>query len=293
MNHEALLLTLTAALLHASWNFAAKRAEGGGQVFVWGYAGASALLWVPITLIWAIWHPLHPSWAWWGAGFVSGMLHVAYGNLLQSGYSAGDMNLVYPLARGTGPALTVLVAVLVLRQPTSSEAAVGVALVVAGVLVISFGRAHAASPHRRRLGVLYGVATGASIAAYTLWDAHAVTTLGIPPLPYFTLGVTFQWLGQTPGAWRQGQRLPTGAALALLSTHRREILVVAALSPLAYVLVLQALTMAPVSLVAPVRESSIVVGALLSWLILREPHPARRLVGSVVVLAGVAALALS
>jgi drug/metabolite transporter (DMT)-like permease len=290
MNREALLLTLAAALLHASWNFAAKRAEGGGPVFVWGYAGASAALWVPITLIWSIWHPLHPTWAWLGAGFVSGMLHVAYGNLLQSGYSAGDMNVVYPLARGTGPALTVLVAVLVLRQPTSAEAIVGVGLVVAGVLVISFGRRQPASAHRRRLGMLYGVATGASIAAYTLWDAHAVTALGIPPLPYFAVSVAWQWLGLTPGVWL---RRRTGTARWLLTEHRREILVVAALSPLAYVLVLQALTTAPVSLVAPVRESSIVVGAVLSWLVLREPHPARRLLGSVVVLAGVAALALS
>jgi drug/metabolite transporter (DMT)-like permease len=102
--------------------------------------------------------------------------------------------------------------------------------------------------------------------------------------------VTWQCLGLTPGVWR---RRRTGAVRALLIRHRREVLIVAVLSPLAYVLVLQALTLAPVSVVAPVRESSIVVGALLSWLVLREPHPARRLVGSVVVLAGVAALALS
>src|SRR5689334_14786997 len=132
MNHEALLLTLAAALLHASWNFAAKRAEGGGPAFVWGYAGASAVLWVPITLMWSIWHPLHPQWSWLWAGLVTGLLHVAYGNLLQSGYAAGDMNLVYPLARGTGPALTVLVAVLVLGEPTTAEAVVGVVLVVLG-----------------------------------------------------------------------------------------------------------------------------------------------------------------
>jgi drug/metabolite transporter (DMT)-like permease len=289
MNREALLLTLAAALLHASWNFAAKRAEGGGPVFVWGYAAASAVIWVPITLVWSIWHPLHPTWTWVGAGFVSGMLHVAYGNLLQRGYSRGDMNLVYPLARGTGPLLTVLIAVLVLRQSTNPVAISGVALVVAGVLVISFGRAHPDRPHRRRVGVTYGVATGASIAAYTLWDAHAVTRLGIPALPYFTLGVVFQSLGQTPGAWLR----PRASVLALLLEHWREILVVATLSPLAYVFVLQALTLAPVSVVAPVRESSIVVGALLSWLVLREPHPVRRLVGALVVLAGVAALALS
>jgi drug/metabolite transporter (DMT)-like permease len=261
MNREALLLTLAAALLHASWNFAAKRAEGGGQVFVWGYAAASALIWVPITLVWSIWHPLTPTWTWVGAGFVSGMLHVAYGNLLQRGYSRGDL---------IG----------------------GVALVVAGVLVISFGRAHPDHPEgpgRRRAGVTYGVATGASIAAYTLWDAHAVTTLGIPAMPYFTLGVVFQCLGLTPGAWLR----PRASVQSLLVRHWREILVVAVLSPLAYVLVLQALTVAPVSVVAPVRESSIVVGALLSWLVLREPHPARRLLGAAVVLAGVAALALS
>ena len=63
------------------------------------------------------------------------------------------MNLVYPLARGTGPLVTVLVAVLVLGDPTSALALVGVGLVVAGVLVISFGRRNPASPHRRRVGI--------------------------------------------------------------------------------------------------------------------------------------------
>ncbi len=289
MSREALVLTLSAALLHATWNFAAKRADTGGPVFVWGYAAASCLLWIPVTLVWSLWHPLHPHWSWLLASFVSGMLHVAYGILLQTGYASGDMNLVYPLARGTGPLLTVLVAVLVLREATTPLAIAGVGLVVAGVLVISFGRPSADSPHRRRLGIIYGVATGASIAAYTLWDAHAVTTWAVPALPYFTAGLAFQTLGLTPGAL--GRRRPTIGPL--LRRHRVEIVVVAALSPLAYIFVLQALTLAPVSVVAPVRESSIVVGALLSWLVLREPHPARRLAGSLVVLAGVAALALS
>jgi drug/metabolite transporter (DMT)-like permease len=289
MNREALVLTLAAALLHATWNFAAKRAEGGGPVFVWSYAVASAVIWVPITLIWSVWHPPHPHWSWVLAGFVSGMLHVAYGILLQSGYAAGDMNLVYPLARGTGPLLTVLVAVLILGDPTNALALTGVALVVGGVLIISFGPRNPSSPYRRRVGITYGLATGASIAAYTLWDAHAVTSLGVPALPYFTLGLLWQSLGLTPGVL--GRRRPTIGAV--LRRYPRQILVVAVLSPLAYIFVLQALTLAPVSVVAPVRESSIVVGALLSWLVLREPHPARRLAGSVVVQAGVAALALS
>jgi drug/metabolite transporter (DMT)-like permease len=116
-----------------------------------------------------------------------------------------------------------------------------------------------------------------------------VTTLAVPALPYFTLGLVWQTVGLTPRAL--GRRRPTIGPT--IRRYRQQILVVAALSPLAYVLVLQALTLAPVSVVAPVRESSIVVGAVLSWLVLREPHPARRLLGSLVVLAGVAALALS
>lgn len=74
--------------------------------------------------------------------------------------------------------------------------------------------------------------------------------------------------------------------------HWREILLVAALSPLAYVLVLEAMRTAPVSLVAPVRESSIVVGSLLAWWMFREPDPRRRIVGAVIVLAGIVLIAL-
>jgi drug/metabolite transporter (DMT)-like permease len=70
------------------------------------------------------------------------------------------------------------------------------------------------------------------------------------------------------------------------------VLVVAACSPLAYILVLRAMQLAPVALVAAGRESSIVVGAVFGWLVLREPRPARRLVGAVVVLVGIGLIAV-
>ena len=72
----------------------------------------------------------------------------------------------------------------------------------------------------------------------------------------------------------------------------REIAVVAVLSPLAYVLVLEAMRTAPVSLVAPARESSIVVGSLLAWWLFKEPDPLRRLLGAVIVLGGIALIAV-
>jgi drug/metabolite transporter (DMT)-like permease len=279
----ALALIASAAIAHASWNFFAKQARGG-LPFVW-LAGlcAATLYALPAAIQLAVGERTIST-----AGiafmFGSGCLHSAYFTTLQRGYAEGDLSVVYPLARGTGPALSVLAAVVILGERPGPLALVGAAIIVVAVISLAF--AGHATPSRG--AIVFALLTGTTIAAYTLWDAHAVTTLGIPAMPYFTVGLVCQTLGLTPGALRRRASLRT-----VLTTHRREILVVAVLSPLAYVFVLQALTLAPVAVVAPVRESSIVVGALLSWLVLREPHPARRLLGSVVVLAGVAALALS
>lgn len=283
MSPVALSLVLSAALFHAVWNFAAKRVPEGGVMFVWLYLAASTGLWVPVTVIWSIFHPEHPRWSWLLAAAVTAGLQVVYSIVLQTGYSVADMNVVYPLARGTGPLLTLLVSITVLRERLAPVAIGGALLVVVGVVVIALGP----SPERvaRRQGIAYGVATGGTIAAYTLWDGNSVNSLAIPPLPYFTLGLVLQTLLLAPGVWRQRT-----AALPQLRRQWREIAVVATLSPLAYVLVLQAMRLAPVALVAPARETSIVIGSLLSWWVLREQHPARRLAGAVVVVAGLAAL---
>jgi drug/metabolite transporter (DMT)-like permease len=285
MSPTALSLVLGAAVLHALWNFAAKLAPDGGAVFVWLYFAASTLLWVPLTLVWSIWHPLHPHLAWVVGAAVSAGLHVVYSLVLQRGYALADMNLVYPLARGTGPLVTVLFAIAVLGERLGAIELGGALLIVAGIAVIAFVRGQPSGRLSRRRGILYGVATGLTIAAYTLWDAHSVNALAIPPLPYFTISLVIQTAVLAPGVW--GRRRSVGAHFEV---EWRQVAVVAIMSPLAYVFVLQAMRLAPVALVAPTRETSIVVGGLLSWLVLREPNPARRLVGSVIVLAGIACL---
>ena len=200
--------------------------------------------------------------------------------MLQRGYERGDLNLVYPLARGTGPLLTFVFAVLVLGDRPDAVAVAGVLAVIAGILLISLGGPR--RPGSTRAGVAWGVATGVAIAAYTLWDDHAVNALDVPPLPYFALGLLLQLPALTLLLGRRRALLPT-----VWREARGPVIVVAVLSPMAYVLVLRALQLAPVSLVAPARETSIVVGALLRWWILREPSAARRLVGAAVVLAGI------
>jgi drug/metabolite transporter (DMT)-like permease len=134
---------------------------------------------------------------------------------------------------------------------------------------------------------LWGSLTGVTIAAYTVWDSHAVTALGVAPVPYFMLNL----LWQVPVLTFLARRRIPQARLAWPAVARPA-LAVALLSPLAYVLVLRAMQEAPVALVAAARESSIVVGAVLGWLALGEARGAHRLAGSAVVAAGIAAIVL-
>ncbi|HEX5987284.1 MAG TPA: DMT family transporter [Nocardioides sp.] len=288
MSTGALALVLTAAVAHALWNLAAKRVVADRVVFVWLYVVGSAVLWAPLALVGAVATGQRPTWAWLLGAGVSALLHVVYNLVLVHGYAAGDLNLVYPLARGVGPLLVLVVAVGLLGESPGPMALAGAGLVVLGVLVMTLG---GAAGDRRGAGVAWGALTGVTIASYTLWDHHAVTDLAVPPLTYFCLGLLLQAVPLTASvvssAGRRAQIRP------VLSRHRREVFAVAVLSPLAYVLVLQALTVAPVSLVAPLRESSIVVGALLGWWLLGEPRPARRLAGAAVVLGGIALLSLA
>ncbi|WP_446664961.1 EamA family transporter [Flexivirga sp. B27] len=286
MSATALLLVLGAAVLHAIWNIAAKRVAHGGYAFVFAYALLSAVIWLPIGLIVLAASDARISWALLGATALSGLLHIAYGLALQTGYRTGDLSVVYPVARGTGPLLTMLVAILIIAERPGAVAIAGGLVIIAGVAVVATApSAGGARRHTRSayIGLQWGVLTGVAIAAYTLWDDHAMTGLALLPIPYFAMSVTWEALLMIPGLRGAGADLRQ-----VVRRHWPEIVCVAVLSPLAYMLVLQAMTTTSVALVAPARESSIVVGSLLAWKLFHEPAPARRFVGAVVVLAGIA-----
>lgn len=285
LSGTALALVLTAAVLHATWNLAAKNVTGDRVGFVWVYAAASAVIWVPVGVVWVVVAGAAPTWRWVVGAVVSAALHVVYQLVLQRGYGEGDLNLVYPLARGSGPLLTFVVAVVALGERPGLVAAAGVGVVVAGVLLISLAGRRAA---HATAGVVWGLATGATIASYTLWDSHSVTGLGVPPLPYFALGL----LLQLPFLSLLVRGRAPGRVLEVWASARTQALTIAVLSPLAYLLVLRAMQLAPVALVAAGREASIVVGAGFGWLVLREARPALRLLGAGMVLAGIGLLAV-
>lgn len=282
----ALALVLGAAVFHALWNAAAKGARGSSYVFVWLNSVGSAACCLPLALV----QLGRAGWPWsWSllvGPVVSGLLHIVYSLVLQTGYRRAELGVVYPVARGVGPLLTMLVALLVLGERPGLAGLVGAVVVLAGILVVATGNQ---ITHRDRLvrGLAYGIATGVAIACYTLWDNHAVVTWGLEPLTYFTFTITTQAILLTPGAVRRRAHWQV-----TLQTSWPRSAVVAVFSPLAYVLVLIAMQTTPVSLVAPVRESSIVIGSMLAWWLYREPNPVRRLAGAVVVLLGIGLIAV-
>jgi drug/metabolite transporter (DMT)-like permease len=276
------LLIAGGALAHAGWNLVAKRASLSGPVFVW-LTSVGAFL---VTLPFAIWlwiaHPPQPGLLLAGAG-VSGLIHAGYFLALQRGYRVGDVGVVYPLARGTGPLLSVVLAIALFGERPGVAALAGAALVIAGVVVIALA-ARPASGGSARAGVAWGLLTGVAIAAYTLWDANAVQAWDVEPVILNCGTMAAEALLLTPMALRRRE------ATTVLRTHGREVLAVSVLSSLAYILVLQALLLAPVSIVAPAREASVILVGLAGWLLFREPHPVRRMLGAAVVLLGVALL---
>lgn len=175
----ALGLVLTAAVVHASWNFLAKRAAGG-VAFLWLITFVSSVVYAPLAIIVIVRERptlLAPEWL-----FIIGsaVLHAAYFLTLQRGYRSGDLSVVYPLARGTGPMFSAFVAIAVLGERPGPIALVGIALVGVGVFVLSDGL-RVFRDSGGRAGALFGIGTGVIIASYTLWDSHAVSVLLIPP----------------------------------------------------------------------------------------------------------------
>ena len=281
----ALLAVLLAAATHATWNLYAKRAAGSRH-FVWLYSTASAILYSPIVLWIIVTQRPQFEMVHWLALAATAVLHLCYSLMLQAGYRASDLSLVYPLARGSGPLLSFFAAVLLLGERITWQGVCGVLLVVSGILLVSgmLSEQHKAP----RAGILFGLGTGVFIAAYTINDGWAVKVLLISPFIVEYTGNLFRMIVLGPRAWVERARVREE-----MREYLKPVLVVSVLGPIGYILVLYAMRVAPISHVAPTRELATLIGTYFGARLLRERAAPSRILGAACIVAGVISLALA
>jgi drug/metabolite transporter (DMT)-like permease len=282
----ALVLLLVAAISHASWNLLVKHAAASRH-FNWFYSTGTVVLYAPLALCigyraWPFVTPVVML-----CLVATGILHIGYSEALQRGYRAADLSVVYPVARGTAPFIAFIGAVVLLRETPSWLALLGLVFVIAGVFLIAGGPRILNAALARR-GLAWGAMTAVLIAAYTLVDGYSVKVLFVSPILVDYAGNTFRAIALAPKALRDRD--------ALFSDYRQHwlpALGVSILGPFAYILVLFAMTLAPISHIAPAREISMVIGAYFGSRLFNEGARRTRTLAAAMILTGVMCLTLS
>ncbi len=292
MPADALAMVLVAAVLHATWNFWVKKAQIHPLAFSFLSSVIATVAYGPLVWWWFKDSGLGiPPSGWWWI-LASSVVHNLYFFVLQTGYARSDLSIVYPLARGTGPLMSAIGAMILLGESPTLLSVSGLLLVVLGTFTIAGGFAllnpAIVTTDKVKAGLLWGSMTGACIATYTLLDGYAVKFLLIAPL-------VFDWICAPV----------RGAMLVPILVHQKVdlraawrgawpyVLGVGLVSPLAYILVLTAMQKAPISHVAPAREVSMLLAAFLGARLLNEGELHRRLLGAALIAMGVVALASS
>ncbi len=289
MSGLAISLILLSALCHVSWNLLLKRTDNQ-EVFVWTLLAVGAVMLLPLGVV-LFW--LHPA-SWPGHWLViaSACTHVFYFILLGRAYSKGDLSLVYPIARGIGPMLVPVLAVLIIGEKITLSAGIGIALIVAGIFVVSWwGRFRMLLNNptflARDSGIRYAVLTGMTITIYSLVDKEGVEH--VQPFLYMYLLTLGAAVGMAPYIL-----LKHGLAVVRQEwkLHTLPVLASSMLMFLAYGLVLTALSLSQVSYVVPAREVGIVLSVLMGVFFLKEQFGQGRLVGSFLIAIGLALIAI-
>lgn len=283
MSTVALALILVSAGIHATWNLFAKRLPGGAEG-TWLFTTISTVAFAPLVVVVVIWTGYRPDGRDWIFLLGTGVLQTLYFTVLRRGYASGDLSIVYPLARGTGPLAAIALAIVLIGERPGPLTIAGAATITAGTFLLATPFRGAGDHHA---AVRFGLAIGIIIGIYTAWDGYAVGTLAIPALVLIWCADVGRSLLLLPVALRR-----TDAIRSAWNSHRLEITSIGILSTTSYLLVLLAMTIAPVSSIAPAREVSIVIGTVLGMIVLGEPVGPRRILASVVIAAGVVVVAL-
>lgn len=272
------LAVLGAGFLHASWNALLKAAGGDPLLDTALIVVGSSVVCFPLLAF----VPL-PATAAWPFLFASMVIHWFYFGLLAGSYRRGDLSFAYPLMRGVAPLLVTVLGAVFLSELPKAHTMVGIGLISAGIITIAWFAAGRHTP----AAAAFALANAAVIAVYTLVDGAGARAAGNP----WSYVIWLSWLEGFPILawllWTRGR-----PAVAYLARRWRRGALGGAASIGAYAIVLWAMTLAPIAIVAAVREVSVVFAALMGTLFLKERFGWRRLAGAIGVAAGVAALRL-
>jgi drug/metabolite transporter (DMT)-like permease len=289
MSGLALVVVLVAAFLHASWNFLAKKSKKK-IAFIWWFLLIATIGYLPMFLYFWPRHTVSP--AGWACIVATGILHALYFWFMGGAYERGDLSLVYPLSRGSGPLFVPILAIIFLQEQLSLPGIFGITLVILGVYFIhlkSFSVVAFIEPFRALRGSasVWALCTGGTIAGYSLVDKVGVG-LVYPPI-YIYLMFVISLLLLAPYVLAKER-----AALKLeWLVNKVPVLIDGFLVLFTYLMILFAFRLSKVSYVVAAREVSIVFSAFLGIIWLKEQNAPQKIAGAALIAAGVVLIGLS
>jgi len=274
------VLVLIAAVLHSIWNFMLKRSENK-QIFLWSLLLWSIIIFLPISIyFWpntiSIKHLVF-----WGVG--SAIIHSIYSLFLIKAYEKSDFTVAYPIARGTGSLIVIIIGITILKEDVEIITILGTLLIIFGIYILYSGL-------NLRNGIKtfnvikdspWPVLVGITIASYTIFDKLAVSF--IPPIILYVIENIGQAIVLGSSIHKQGKK----TIYEQWRKHWYKMALAGLFAGLAYILVLIVLTEIPVSYVSPIRETSIVIGSVIGFVFLKEKFSIQKLFGSIVIFIGV------
>jgi len=269
------LLVICSALLHASWNFIAKKYAGNYSIIYLSFLFSSivtGLISIPfldgvqlttqliILLI------------------ATGVFHAVYGFVLTFTYKNGDISTLYPIVRGSGIGGAVILSIVILHENLTSVSGLGVATVISGIAILSYRRNRKATSPK---GIFLALVCGSLIMSYTIFDKMLVAE--IHPIPVLAASQIISVLMFLPYVLKSRM----SEMRFTLKTFMKPTIAISIIATGSYLIILYVMQIAPVSRIVAVREASVVFGAIAGYAILKEDFSKTRLIGVVFVMVGI------
>jgi uncharacterized membrane protein len=289
MSGLALGIVLVAAFLHASWNYLAKKSRNK-IAFIWWAILFSNIFFLPMFIY--FWPAATISSAGWGCIVATGILHAFYFWFMSGAYERGDLSLVYPLSRGSGPLLVPILAMVFIHEHLSIPGIIGISTIIIGIYIIHLKSFFMRSFFEPFLGMrgsasFWALCTGGTIAGYSLVDKIGVSI--VHPAVYIYLMFIITLVLLSPHVLLKER----WSLKKEWQINKLPIIMVGFLDLFTYLLILFALQSSKVSYVVAAREVSIVFSALLGIMFLHEKNAPQKLVGAVFITLGVVLIGLS